>query len=292
MSQPELLAAYFTLAGDVYPYGPDHVSPFSFQERVEAAAKAGFAGIGFFTDDVYAVKEKLGFAEMRRILEANGIRHVELEFLIDWFLDGERRAASDGVRKLMLDAAEGLGARAIKIGPGVGADINNPTEAELTPDIPLMQDQFGGLCRDAAKVGTAIAMELMPFGNVRTVDVGLEIVAGANQPNGGLDIDVWHVTRGGNDYSEIAKIPERFMVCVELNDARHEVQESLWMDTAHYRELCGEGDWDLPSFVENVQKTGFKGPWGVEIISKVHRKRPLAEAAARAFDTARAQIRD
>ncbi len=290
MSEPELLAAYFTLAGDVYPYGPDHISPFSFKDRVEAAAKAGYAGIGFFTDDVYAVADKIGFKEMRNILKDNGIRHVELEFLIDWFLDGERRTASNNVRKLMLDAAEGLGARAIKIGPGVGADINNPTEAELTPDIPLMQDQFALLCQDAAKVGTSIAMELMPFGNVRTVDVGLAIVEGADQPNGGLDIDVWHVTRGGNDYSEIAKIPARYMVCVELNDAMHEVQETLWTDTAHHRQLCGEGEWDLPSFVENVRKTGFEGPWGVEIISKVHRKRPLEEAARLSFQTARAQL--
>ncbi|KPH64045.1 sugar phosphate isomerase/epimerase [Novosphingobium sp. ST904] len=290
MSQPELLAAYFTLAGDVYPYGPDHVSPFSFQERVEAAAKAGYTGIGFFTDDVYANVERLGFPEMRRILEVNGIRHIELEFLIDWFLDGERRTASDGVRKLMLDAAEGLGARAIKIGPGVGADINNPTEAEMTPNIPLMQDAFAILCQDAAKVGTSIAMELMPFGNVRTVDVGLAIVEGANQPNGGLDIDVWHVTRGGNDYADLARIPGKYMICVELNDANADVNGTLWNDTAHHRQLCGEGDWNLKSFVENVRNTGFQGPWGVEIISAVHRKLPLGEAADRSFQTARALL--
>src|SRR5690606_28176305 len=137
---------------------------------------------------------------------------------------------------------------------------------------------------------TSIAMELMPFGNVRTVDVGLEIVEGANQPNGGLDIDVWHVTRGGNDYSEIAKIPSRYMICVELNDAMKEINGTLWNDTAHHRQLCGEGEWDLASFVANVKKTGFQGPWGVEIISAIHRKLPLEEAATRSFQTARAQL--
>lgn len=292
MSNPELLAAYFTLAGDIYPYGPEHVSPFGFKARVEAAAKAGYKGLGFFTDDVYAIADHIGFTEMKRILDANDIRHVELEFLIDWFLDGERREMSDKVRRQMLDAAGALGARAIKIGPGVGADIDNPTEAELTPNIPLMQDEFGTLCHEAAAVGTSIAMELMPFGNVRTVDVGLAIVEGANQANGGLDIDVWHVTRGGNDYADLARIPARYMVCVELNDAAAEVQGTLWEDTAHRRRLCGEGDWDLPGFIANVKKTGFTGPWGVEIISSVHRKLPLAEAAHRSFNTAFAQFAD
>ena len=32
----ELIAAYFTLAGDVYPFGPTQISPFPFRERVEA----------------------------------------------------------------------------------------------------------------------------------------------------------------------------------------------------------------------------------------------------------------
>jgi hypothetical protein len=28
----ELTAAYYTLAGDVYPFGPTHVSPFPFRD--------------------------------------------------------------------------------------------------------------------------------------------------------------------------------------------------------------------------------------------------------------------
>ena len=32
----ELIAAYFTVAGDVYPFGPSQISPFPFRDRVEA----------------------------------------------------------------------------------------------------------------------------------------------------------------------------------------------------------------------------------------------------------------
>ena len=38
----ELLAAYFTIAGDIYPLGPTEISPFPFGDRVEAAARAGY----------------------------------------------------------------------------------------------------------------------------------------------------------------------------------------------------------------------------------------------------------
>ena len=30
----ELLAAYFTISGDIYPLGPTEISPFPFRDRV------------------------------------------------------------------------------------------------------------------------------------------------------------------------------------------------------------------------------------------------------------------
>ena len=35
--------------------------------------------------------DKIGLPEMRRILDGNGIKYVELEFLLNWFEEGERR---------------------------------------------------------------------------------------------------------------------------------------------------------------------------------------------------------
>ena len=72
-SKVELVAAYFTLSGDVYPFGPTEISPFSFKDRVEAAAKAGWDGIGLIHSDIYATADKIGFAEMRRILAGFGM---------------------------------------------------------------------------------------------------------------------------------------------------------------------------------------------------------------------------
>ena len=39
---PHLIAADFTLAGNVFPFGPTAAGPFSCEQRVEAAAKAGW----------------------------------------------------------------------------------------------------------------------------------------------------------------------------------------------------------------------------------------------------------
>jgi hypothetical protein len=53
---------------------------------------------------------------MKQILDDNGIKHVELEFLTDWFLDGDRKIKSDACKQNLFKAAEVLDARHIKVG--------------------------------------------------------------------------------------------------------------------------------------------------------------------------------
>lgn len=112
---PGLLASCWTLAGDVVPLAGSMVSPRDFRARAEAAGRAGYVGMGLYVDDLVQVRERYGDAQIRRILADNGLRYLELEALMDWFADGARRAASDRTRRLLLDAAQRLGARHIKV---------------------------------------------------------------------------------------------------------------------------------------------------------------------------------
>ena len=288
----ELIAAYFTIAGDVYPFGPTEVSPFPFKERVEVAAQVGWKGVGLILEDIKATAAQIGLAEMRRILDANGIKHVEMEFVVDWFREGERRRKSDVFRREILEMAEKLRARDVKIAPGLGVDIAHPAPEDLVADVPRMTEEFARICQDAANHGTSIALEIMPFSNVRTINVGRAIVAGAGQPNGGLLIDLWHMARGGIAFGEIANIPGHLIGSVELDDADANVRGTLWEDTIYHRRLPGEGSLDCKSFIKAVHTAGFRGAWSVEVISEELRRRPLKEMARAAFDATMAQFQD
>ncbi len=282
----ELIASYWTIAGDVYPQGPNEISPFPFEKRVEAAASAGYSGLGLLHADLMAVSQRLGLKEMRRILDANGIQHVELEFLSGWYAQGPARAASDIVRKDLLEAAEALRARCIKIEPGTDeSSLNN-----VAHDMPRMIQSFAALAQEAAHYGTSIALEIMPFSNIRTISTALELVSTDPRPNGGLYIDIWHIARGGIDYAEVAKIPQQYIKAVELDDADRDVVGTLSEDTRHHRRLCGEGTFAIPAFLKAIDETGYRGPYAVEIISREHRRLPLEEAARRSFETAMAQF--
>ena len=181
----------------------------------------------------------------------------------------------------IFSVAAQLGLRSVKVGPGFH---------EPEADIPKMRDAFAQLCREAAEYGTGLMLEIMPWSNVRTVETALGIVQGAEQPNGGILVDIWHFARGGIDYNDVSKIPVQYIRGVELDDADQQVAGSLSEDTIHHRRLCGEGDLDPPAFIKAVQAAGYRGYYGVEILSEKHRKLPLDEMTRRSFDTTMEQF--
>ena len=273
--EAELLASYWTIAGGALPHTDREYSPFDFAERVQAAARAGFTGIGLWHADLEHILEQRSFKEMKQILDDNGIKHLELEFLSDWFLDGERKTRSDIQKQKLLTAAEALGAAHIKVG-----DFYREAYS-----MPRLIESFAGLCTEAAERGTRVGFELMPFAMIDTLKDSLAMIEGAGAKNGGIVFDLWHLVKLGIPYEEVGKFPLKYVVSVELNDGTFEAPWSLHEDTVNHRRFCGEGEFDVKGFVAVLEKMGYAGPWGIEVLSEELRKMPLHELTTRAFET-------
>jgi len=285
MERPvELVASYWSMAGDCYSSGPTEISPFSFRDRVEMARKVGYRGIGFVHADLTAVSVEIGFPTMKQILDDNDMKYVEVEIVADWFTDGDKRKRSDAIRADLLRAAEKLGAWHVK----VCGDIDREGSVEWPMD--KMIEDFRVLCDEAADAGTRIALELMPFSNIKTPEQGLEILRGAGARNAGIMLDIWHMGRGNIDNDRIRRMPKEAVTWVELDDARPEVEGTLYNDTIHNRELPGEGSLDVQGFLKAVRDVGYEGPYGVEILSRAHRRRSLEEQARSVYDTTMKQF--
>lgn len=285
MARPvELTASYWSVSGNCYASGPSEVSPFDFRERVETIHDVGYRGAGFVHADLMSVSERIGFKTMKKILNDNDMKYVEVEIIGDWFTDGEKRKRSDVVRRDLLKAAEELGATHIKI----GADIDN--EGRNVWPMDRMVAELKVLARQAADAGTRLALELMPFSNLKTIDQGVELMQRAGAANAGIMLDIWHLARGNIDFDQIRTMPKELIFWVELDDARPEVEGTLYNDTIHNRELPGEGSLDIQKFLKAVRAADYPGPYGVEILSREHRIRPLREAAQRVYDTTMAQF--
>jgi sugar phosphate isomerase/epimerase len=273
-----LIASYWAIAGDTVPGDGSELSPFDFKRRMEVAGRVGFRGAGFVHADLNRIRDSLGWSEARTILAANGIEDVEVEVLEDWFASGERRARSDEIRRDLLAAAAGLGARHLK----VVSDMKGGSW-------PLdgMAEDFAALCKQAEDVGSKVAIEVMPWANLNTIGKGLEVTRAAGADNGGILLDVWHLARGSGATADVALLEGRELISVELEDAAAEPIGTLWNDALNHRLPCGEGCLDIAGFVDAIRRIGYQGPAGVEILSIAHRKLSLEEAAKVAYESTR-----
>lgn len=278
-TQIELIAAYWTIAG-AFPGDEPEYSSFDFKDRVEAAARAGFRGMGIWHADLDHILERRTLQEMKQILDDNGMKYVEVEFLTDWFLDGERKRQSDIRKRKLFAAAEALQAKQVKVG-----DFYN----EKCP-MPRLVEAFAGLCAEAAEHGTRIAFEPMAAAMVHTLEDSLAMVAGAGAKNGGIVLDLWHMVNLGISNNQVSRVPLPYLIGVEVNDAIKEKIGSLPPGIVEPRTFCGEGDFDIKGFIESVEKTGYTGPWGIEVFAKELVGMPLEELTTRAFKTTMEQF--
>jgi sugar phosphate isomerase/epimerase len=231
--------------------------------------------MGIWHADLDHTLESRSLAEMKRILDDHGITHIELEFLGDWFLEGERKKQSDIRKRQLLKAAVALEAHHVKVG-----DFYHEKHS-----MPQTIEAFAALCSDAAEHGTKIGFELMPFGMIDTLKDCLTMIEGAGATNGGVLFDLWHLAKMRVPYDELRQVPLKWIVGVELNDGTFVAPWSLHEDTINHRRFCGEGEFDVRGFVECIRKTGYAGPWGIEVLSEELRQVPLQEVVSKAFKT-------
>ncbi|UYY81672.1 MULTISPECIES: sugar phosphate isomerase/epimerase family protein [unclassified Arthrobacter] len=276
-STPELIATCWTSAGNIAPLTSPEISPVPIVERLEAIASTGWAGFGLAYDDLVVARDTIGFSGLKNLIDQAGFRHVEVELLTNWWDDSlshEWRPQFE----LLLDAAETLGARFIKIGTAFGEPLE---------DLDFLVEPLRRLTTEASERGTRIALEPMPFSMVGSIPAAAELMRSVDMPECGLVVDYWHVFRAGTSLEELSRsVTAEQILGVELNDADAEIKGTLFEDTRDNRRLCGEGDQDVAGFITTLQAIGFKGPWGVEILSEQHRTRPVREALESARSTA------
>jgi sugar phosphate isomerase/epimerase len=285
MGEVELMALYWTVSGPVEVHVGREWSLFDWRDRCAEAAKAGFKGIGLWHADVAHQLETRTLDEMASIFRDAGLKYLEVEFLAEFWVDegAPARVESDRLRKQLFDTAAAFDAHHIKVGniPGTPCELGKLTEA------------FAELCQDAGQHTAAkVVYEFMPFDvNVNTLDTALDLVHGAGQRNGALGIDTWHMGKLGIAPADLKRIPAEYLGWVELSDGQYENMPDRIDEVVNRRRLPGEGEFDIPGYVEACQEVGYEGPWGVEVLSEELRSLPIEEEFKRAFETTNAQFR-
>ena len=253
-----------------------------FEERVRAAAEAGFAAMGLYVGEYQRLRtEGASDADLRSVLGQYGMRVVEIEALRGWSATGAERDAYRRSERSAFAMSDALG-------PGHHVQVVGPFAGTLDD----AAEAFAGVCDRAAEHGLAVAIEFLPeMTNIPDAATAMQIVTRAGRANGGICLDCWHHFRGANDDDMLRAIPAEAIFTVQFNDGpRQRVDPDYYTDCTRHREVPGDGDFDLVGFLRLVDEMGVRLPLSVEVMSVGLEPCPPGEIARRLADATRAVV--
>ena len=250
----------------------------TLEEKLVAAAHAGFDGIELFEHDL--IGSPLSPAEVRRRADQLGLRIDLFQPFRD--LEGvPEDAFRRNLRRLghKLDVMEELGADTILACSSVAPDA--------VDDDALAAGQLAEAADLAAARGMRIAYEALAWGrHVSTYDHAWRIVRDARHPALGLCLDSFHILSRGSDPTGIRDIPGDRILFLQLADA-----PVLGMDvlqwSRHHRCFPWQGGFDIAGLTGHVLAAGYDGPWSLEVFNDVFRQ---ADPERMAVDAMRSLI--
>ena len=250
----------------------------TLDEKLEAAAAAGFDGVEIFEPDL--IGSPLAPAEVRSRAEALGLS-IDL---YQPFRDFEAVPAAQLQRNLRraeakFDVMEQLGVDTILVCSNVSPDAID--------DDDLAAEQLHALAARADERGLKIAYEALAWGrHVSEYDHAWRIVEAGGHPALGTCLDSFHILSRGTDLAAIDTIPGDRIFFLQLADAPHLTMDVLqW--SRHYRCFPGQGALDVAGLVDKVLAAGYAGPLSLEVFNDVFRQ---ADPGRTAIDAMRSLL--
>jgi sugar phosphate isomerase/epimerase len=247
-----------------------------FEDRVVAAAAAGYSGIGLRPKHRdRALSQGLSDEAMRAILADNAVALVELEVLSGWGSEEDKLPAVRAHEDAIYELADSLGGRHMTV---TGAGLVGPIERTV--------EKFAGVCDRAADHGLIVALEFLPWTEVPDADHARQIVQLAGRSNSGVQVDTWHHFRGAASDDQLRALPPELVAAIQFDDGMLSGEGTLYEQTFE-RLNVGEGEFALVHFLQLLAEHGVTAPLCVEIISTKFKELPVADAARLSADATR-----
>jgi sugar phosphate isomerase/epimerase len=211
----------------------------SYEDRVRAAAAAGFEGIGLRAENYWdATEAGLSSAQMGRIADDAGTPVREVEYLTGWGTTIDRDAAQQRKEETVFEMAHIFGVEHLNAG--------------LLEKLPheVIVEAFADLCDRAGEL--TVALEFMPYSGVPTLSAAWRVVEDSGRSNGGLIVDVWHWARAGMSAADLVGVPADRIVSVQLCDVRAQPMSPLRAESLGHRLPPGHGHGDAVGFVRGL----------------------------------------
>lgn len=176
---------------------------------VEAAAAAGFAGVGLRIGPRRPGEPLPG----QLVGDAPATTHVR-----EVAADRGVRIASACADQFFPDTRWDDLARTIDTAAALGCPVI--TTNGFDPDVARFTDVFARFCERAAEIGVRVGLEFVPYSSISTLAAAMDVVHRAGVQNTGVVIDNLHLDRSGGDPGSVRCLPPDHIVLAQLCDAR------------------------------------------------------------------------
>ena len=216
----------------------------SFEERVQAAKKAGYEGIGLRAETyVDALNEGLKDSDILAILEKYDMKVTEVEYIVQW-AEEHRSYEQKYKEQICFHMCQLFGVRHINCG--------------LMENYPVEQtaQKLKELCQRAGEY--MIGVEPMPYSGIPDLKKAYQVVMASGCENAMIILDSWHWVRADQPYDILTKEIAKKVVSIQINDAyeRPYAAPVLRDESMHDRLAPGTGAKDTAGFVRMVREAG------------------------------------
>ena len=165
-------------------------------------------------------------------------------------------------------------------------------------DRNFILDTYAETCDLAAPYGLSIDLEFPSFSRLRTLDETLDIVRGADRPNGGILIDTLYLHLSRVDLGELLHVPQEWLHFLHISDCLPgiaDTREGMIQLARDARLYPGEGWIDFNGIIERCPPMNYSIELPnqarvAELGYEEHARRCLSHAK-RTFGASRSQRR-
>lgn len=244
----------------------------TFEERVKAAADAGYEGIGLRAETyVDALNEGLTDQDLLDILDKYGIKCTEVEYIVQW-CEEPRSYEQKYKEQMCFHMCDLFGVK--HINTGLMEDYS----------IEYTAKKLQELCARAK--GYIIALEPMPYSGLPNMKKTWAIMEAANCDNAMLLLDTWHWVRANQSYDSLTPEQAKKVISIQIDDAyqRPYADSVLRDESMHDRLAPGTGAADTVGFLKMIKDAGIEPKViGVEVINDKILGKGVESAAKETF---------
>jgi 4-hydroxyphenylpyruvate dioxygenase len=230
----------------------------TLEEKLRAAAAAGFDGVEIFENDLIA--SSLRPRDVRALLDDLGLACLLYQPFRDFEgMPGALRQRAFDRAEAKFDLMGELGADRILV-------CSNCSPAALGERGRIVTD-LAELGERAARRGIVIGYEALAWGrHVFDHRDAWAIVEQVDHPHVGIILDSFHSLSRGIPSDSIRAIPGDKIAFVQLADAPRLDMDLLYW-SRHFRNFPGQGGLPVGDYVAEILKTGYDGPLSLEIFN-------------------------